>query len=84
MPLHVFFGTFGFVLCTAAALMGITETVLLGIPDFALLPSLAQLYNLLGVSVAIFAGLVIFLVTDKRFKRMSLPEEDAMLLTGHD
>lgn len=84
MPLHVFFGTFGFVLCVAAALMGITETVLLGIPDFAELPGIAQVYNLLGVSVAIFAGLVIFLVTDARFKRMSLPEENAMLLTGHD
>lgn len=84
MPLHVFFGTFGFILCTAAALMGITETMILGIPDFASLPGLAQIYNLLGVTVAIFAGLVIFLLTDSRFKRMSLPEENAMLLSGNN
>lgn len=83
MPLHVFFGTFGFVLCVAAALMGITETVITGIPDFANLPGIAQVFNLLGVFIATFAGLVIFLVTDGRFKRLSLPE-DAMLLTGHD
>lgn len=83
MPLHVFFGTFGFVLCVAAALMGITETVITGVPDFVTLPGIVQVFNLLGVFIAIFAGLVIFLLTDARFKRMTLPE-DAMLLTGHD
>lgn len=84
MPLHVFFGTFGFVLCVAAALMGLTESVVLGFPDFPNLPAVVQLHNLLGVTIAIFAGLVIFLVTDSRFKRLSLPEENAMLLTGQD
>lgn len=83
MPLHTFFGLFGFVLCVAAALMGITETVITGIPHYENLPGIAQLFNLLGLSLAIFAGLVIFLVSDARFKRMTLPE-DAMLLTGHD
>lgn len=84
MPLHVFFGTFGFIMCMAAALMGITETVTTGVPDFAELPAVVQLFNLLGVSVAIFGGLVVFLLTDSRFKRLSLPEEHSMLLTGQD
>lgn len=84
MPVHVFFGTFGFILCLAAALMGITETIIFGVKDFTDLPGVAQLYNLLGVTLAIFGGLVIFLLTDGRFKRMSLPEENAMLLTGQD
>lgn len=83
MPLHVFFGVFGFIMCVAAALMGITEMITTGVPDFNQLPAIAQIYNILGLFIAIFAGLVIFLVTDARFKRMSLPE-DAMLLTGHD
>lgn len=83
MPLHTFFGLFGFVLCVAAALMGITETVIAGKSDHPDLPSIEQLFNILGLCLAIFAGLVIFLVSDARFKRMTLPE-DAMLLTGHD
>lgn len=69
-------------MCVAAALMGITETILLGVPEFETLPGIVQIFNILGISIAAFAGLVIFLVTDGRFKRMTLPE-DTMLLTGH-
>lgn len=39
--------------------------------------------NMLGVLIAVFAILVIYLTTHRNYKRQPLPE-DAILLTGHD
>lgn len=38
---------------------------------------------MIGLLVVIFAAIVVYLASNKHFKRIPLPE-DAILLTGHD
>ncbi|XP_067645029.1 plasma membrane ascorbate-dependent reductase CYBRD1 isoform X2 [Eurosta solidaginis] len=81
MPLHIYFGLFGFVLAIASALMGITEKALWAIPDYSGFSSAGVLANCLGCLYVIFGALVVYLVTESSYKRKPLPE-DTILLTG--
>ncbi|XP_018787867.1 PREDICTED: cytochrome b reductase 1 isoform X1 [Bactrocera latifrons] len=81
MPLHIYFGLFGFVLAIASALMGITEKAIFAIPDYSSFSSAGVMGNCLGVVYVIFGALVVYLVTEGSYKRKPLPE-DAVLLTG--
>jgi len=38
--------------------------------------------NFIGVLLVVFAGLVIYLVTEPRFKRQPLPEDEMLLTSG--
>lgn len=42
-----------------------------------------MLINTIGILMVLFAGIVLYLATNKQFRRQPLPE-DAILLTGHD
>ncbi|XP_073840134.1 plasma membrane ascorbate-dependent reductase CYBRD1 isoform X2 [Musca autumnalis] len=82
MPLHVYFGLFGFVLSIAAACMGITEKAIFALgKSYSELPSSAVMVNLCGVLYVIFGGLVVYLATNPAYKRKPIPE-DTVLLTG--
>uniref|UniRef100_W8ART3 Cytochrome b reductase 1 n=1 Tax=Ceratitis capitata TaxID=7213 RepID=W8ART3_CERCA len=81
MPLHIYFGLFGFVLAIASALMGITEKALFSISDYSSFSSSGVMANSLGCLYVIFGALVVYLVTEGSYKRKPLPE-DAVLLTG--
>ncbi|XP_017842250.1 cytochrome b reductase 1 isoform X2 [Drosophila busckii] len=81
MPLHVYFGLFGFVLAIASALMGLTEKAIFAIPNYATLPASGVLTNIIGVLYVIFGSLVVYLATDPAYKRKPIPEDTA-LLTG--
>jgi cytochrome b-561 len=82
MPLHVFFGLIGFILCLIAVLMGLSEKAFFSMAnDYQNLPSHALLVNTVGLLTALFGSLVIYLVTEPSYKREPLPE-DSMLLTG--
>lgn len=37
----------------------------------------------MGILIVVFAGIVLYLATNKHFRRIPLPE-DAILLTGHN
>ncbi|CAG2055010.1 unnamed protein product [Timema podura] len=50
--------------------------------DYADLPSEGLLINCIGIVLVLFATLVIYIVTESRFKRHSRPE-DEILLTGN-
>ncbi|XP_075160631.1 plasma membrane ascorbate-dependent reductase CYBRD1 isoform X2 [Haematobia irritans] len=82
MPLHIYFGLFGFVLSIASACMGITEKAIFSLGSaYSTLPSSAVMVNLCGVLFVVFGGLVVFLSTNPAYKRKPLPE-DTVLLTG--
>lgn len=85
MPIHIFFGLFGFVLAVAATLMGLSEKAFFAMPgsEYSDLPNQGLIVNCIGLLVAIYGALVVYMVTEKSYKREPLPE-DTMLLTGND
>lgn len=82
MPIHVFFGLLGYVMALAAALLGLSEKAFFVMHDYAQLPSQALLVNFIGILLALFGSLVMYLVTEPSYKREPLPE-DTLLLTGN-
>lgn len=85
MPIHVFFGLFGFILALVASLMGLTEKAFFRMPDgaYSALPNEGVLVNCIGLLILTFGTLVVYLVTEPAYKRESLPE-DSLLLTSNE
>ncbi|XP_037723344.1 cytochrome b reductase 1 isoform X1 [Drosophila subpulchrella] len=81
MPLHIYFGLFGFVLAIASALMGITEKAIFAIknPAYSTLPPAGVLANVIGVLYVVFGALVVYLATEPAYKRKPIPEDTALL-----
>jgi hypothetical protein len=50
--------------------------------DYSKLPPEGIVVNCIGVLVVAFAGLVMYLVTEPRFKRQPLPEDELLLTSG--
>ena len=50
--------------------------------DYGELPSEGVMMNFIGVLLVVFAGLVIYLVTEPHFKRQPLPEDEMLLTSG--
>lgn len=84
MPIHIFFGLLGFVLAIVACLLGISEKAFFGMPngEYGDLPSQALLINCIGLLIALYGSLVVYLVTEPNYKREPL-SEDTLLLTGN-
>lgn len=84
MPIHIFFGLFGFVLAIAASLMGISEKAFFAMPgrEYSEFPNQALLVNSAGLLITVYGTLVVYMVTEPNYKREPLPE-DTMLLTGN-
>ncbi|XP_065359752.1 plasma membrane ascorbate-dependent reductase CYBRD1 isoform X2 [Calliphora vicina] len=82
MPLHIYFGLFGFVLAIASALMGITEKAIFSVENYSNLPSSGVMINLCGVLYVVFGGLVVYLATNPAYKRKAMPEDTALLTNG--
>ncbi|XP_017127313.1 plasma membrane ascorbate-dependent reductase CYBRD1 isoform X2 [Drosophila gunungcola] len=81
MPLHIYFGLFGFVLAIASALMGLTEKAIFAItnPPYSTLPTAGVLANVIGVLYVVFGALVVYLATEPAYKRKPIPEDTALL-----
>ncbi|EEB13963.1 Cytochrome b561, putative [Pediculus humanus corporis] len=82
-PIHVFFGINAFVCASASALLGLTEKAIFNVSDYSQFSSEGLLVNCIGVTIVIFTSLVVHLVTEVKFKRHPLPE-DEMLLTSNE
>lgn len=52
--------------------------------NYAKLPAEGILINCIGVLLVAFAGLVMYLVTEPRFKRQPLPEDEILLTSGRE
>ncbi|CAG0905490.1 unnamed protein product [Darwinula stevensoni] len=84
LPVHTFFGMVVFILASCTVLMGLLEKAIFTLNDktdtpYQFLPREAVVVNVMGILVALFAGLVIFLVGNPVFKRLSLPEDEMLL-----
>ncbi|KAH8316930.1 hypothetical protein KR074_006605 [Drosophila pseudoananassae] len=84
MPLHIYFGLFGFGLAIASALMGITEKAIFAItnPPYSTLPPAGLLANVIGVLYVVFGALVVYLATEPSYKRKPIPEDTALLTSS--
>lgn len=84
MPIHVFFGLLGFGMAIVACLMGISEKAffVMSDGDYSRMPNQALLVNCIGLLIALYGSMVVYLVTEPSYKREPLPE-DALLLTGN-
>ena len=72
LPHHKFWGMAIFIMACAAALMGITEKAIFSLnpsPGYANLPGEGVLLNFFGLTIVIFATLVMYLVTKHEYKR---------------
>ncbi|RXN07153.1 DDB1- and CUL4-associated factor 17 [Labeo rohita] len=71
MPVHIYSGLFVFTSVIATALMGITEKLIFGLknPGYKDSPPEAVLVNVLGLLIAAFGGLVLWIATRPSWKR---------------
>ncbi|GFT15362.1 putative cytochrome b561 [Nephila pilipes] len=82
---HQFFGVIIFILSILSCHSGIMEKVKASLgKEYLDLPPAGYIANFLGVSLTIFAILVLYLVNTPQFKRRPLPEEDKITLELHD
>lgn len=73
MPFHIYTGLFIFTSVIAVALMGITEKLIFGLsmPKYKDSPPEATFVNILGVLLVVFGSFILFIVTQKSWKRPS-------------
>jgi len=84
LPVHLFFGLLIFVSACATALLGITEKTIFGLGSkYQERDPSGVVANWIGLLIVVFCVLVIYLVANPRFKRLTRPE-DEMLLTDRD
>jgi cytochrome b-561 len=80
LPIHIFFGLMIFICACATALLGILEKTIftLGSKYQERDPS-GVVANWIGLLIIIFAALVVYLVANPRFKRLTRPEDEMLL-----
>ncbi|KAF8796448.1 putative transmembrane ascorbate-dependent reductase CYB561 homolog isoform X1 [Argiope bruennichi] len=82
---HQFFGTIIFILAVLSCHSGIMEKVKASLgKEYLSLHAAAYIANFLGVSITIFAVLVLYLLFIPQFKRRPLPEEDKICFELHE
>lgn len=69
LPHHKFWGLTVFIMCCAAALMGITEKAIFALKNYSQLPNEAALLNCFGMSIVLYCGLIVYIVTKEEYKR---------------
>lgn len=90
LPIHVYFGTAGFVAVIASCLLGLTEKILfvdskkVDAEKYANFGSEGVLVNVMGLLFVIFGGLAVYLSSQERYKRLARPEDDFLLSNRAD
>ncbi|XP_049806525.1 transmembrane ascorbate-dependent reductase CYB561 [Schistocerca nitens] len=85
LPIHVYFGNMAFVCSVAASLLGMTEKAFfMQTPKYSDLTSETLLINFIGVAVVVFACLVMFILTESKYKRQPRPEDEILLGGGYE
>ncbi|XP_043280341.1 transmembrane ascorbate-dependent reductase CYB561-like isoform X2 [Venturia canescens] len=82
MPVHVYFGTAGFVAVIASCLIGLNEKAFFSLPNsYAQLPTEGLLINVIGLIFVIFGALTVYIVSQQRYKRDDKYEDSYLLGT---
>ncbi|KAG8035640.1 hypothetical protein G9C98_001068 [Cotesia typhae] len=82
LPIHVYFGTAGFVGVIGSCLLGLNEKAIWALKEkYALFVAEGVLMNIMGLLFVIFGGLTVYLVSHGGYKRLPRSEDD-ILLTG--
>lgn len=68
LPIHVFFGTFCFILAVATSLIGLNQTARFN-PDYSEFTNEGVLINIIGLMMVVYGAFVIFLSTNTSYKR---------------
>ncbi|XP_012251765.2 transmembrane ascorbate-dependent reductase CYB561-like isoform X2 [Athalia rosae] len=79
MPVHIYFGTAGFIGAIASCLLGLNEKAFFAIKDYSQFSNEGILVNIIGMSLIIFGGLSVYIVSQNRYKRLPRPEDDVLL-----
>lgn len=79
LKVHVFFGVLIFTLAVGTCLLGINEKLFFT-KVYAKLPAQAKLGNVLGLTLVVLAGIVVFVVTNSAFKRSNTEESERVSL----
>ncbi|XP_037073644.1 LOW QUALITY PROTEIN: cytochrome b561-like [Pollicipes pollicipes] len=85
LPWHQFFGLTIFVTACGAAIMGLLEKAIFtltkknDLPPYASLPPEAYLINFIGLLLAVFCCLVVFLLSHTGYRRQPQPEDEVLL-----
>ncbi|XP_031831669.1 transmembrane ascorbate-dependent reductase CYB561 isoform X2 [Nomia melanderi] len=80
MPIHVYFGIAGFVGVIASCLLGLNEKAIFTLSNnYSKLVNEAVLINVIGLFIVLFGGLVVYLVTQERYKRFPKPEDESLV-----
>ncbi|XP_050544159.1 transmembrane ascorbate-dependent reductase CYB561-like isoform X2 [Daktulosphaira vitifoliae] len=82
MPYHVYFGVLNFALAIGTSVLGLGEKVIFALDkEYKHLPAEAFVVNILGIVIAAYGAIVIYLVTKSQYKRIP-NAESGVLLTG--
>ncbi|XP_014489217.1 PREDICTED: cytochrome b reductase 1 isoform X2 [Dinoponera quadriceps] len=82
MPIHVYFGIAGFIGAIASCLLGLNEKAIFSLKDeYSKFDKEGVLINVIGMLFVLFGGLSVYLITQARYRRLSMPE-DEILLSG--
>ncbi|XP_032674800.1 cytochrome b561-like isoform X2 [Odontomachus brunneus] len=80
MPIHVYFGVAGFIGAIASCLMGLNEKAIFALQnEYSAFSGEGVLINIIGLLFISFGGLSVYLVTQSRYKRLPMPEDEVLL-----
>ncbi|EFN79803.1 cytochrome b561 isoform X2 [Harpegnathos saltator] len=80
MPIHMYFGVAGFVGAIASCLLGLNEKAIFVLKDkYSSFDGEGVLINIIGLLFISFGGLSVYLVTQVRYRRLPMPEDEVLL-----
>lgn len=80
LPIHIYFGVAGFVGIIASCLIGLNEKAIFALGDsYSKFEGEGVFVNMIGLTLILFGGLSIYLVTQEHYKRLPQPEDESLV-----
>ncbi|XP_034950046.1 cytochrome b561 isoform X2 [Chelonus insularis] len=80
LPIHVYFGTAGFIGVIASCLLGLSEKAFFELQgSYSKFVTEGILINTIGLIFIIFGSLVVYLVSQERYRRLPQPEDSGLI-----
>lgn len=74
MPLHIFFGVFGYMLAMLAIFLGLIQRAMF-VPNYSQLPPVVVLIYCIFLLVVVHSGLLVYIISRSAYKRVPLSGE---------